>query len=128
MITLTQEMKDLIATQLSFVATVNPDRTPNLGPKGTMIVFDDQHLAFSELAVQQTWINLLNGSRIAVAVVDRATMRGFRFSGTPELVYSGERYDRAVALIRMPSPKAVVIIAVDKIDKLGFPYPDQPDS
>ena len=30
---LTQEMKDLIGAQQCFVATVNPDGTPNIGPK-----------------------------------------------------------------------------------------------
>lgn len=125
---ITQEMKHLIATQLCFVATINPDGTPDLGPKGTMIVFDDHHLAFGELTGHQTWTNLVNGSKAAVAVVDRQAMKGFRFDGTPELVTSGEDYDRAVAMIRLPAPRAVVKIRVDKIYPFRFPYPDQPDS
>ena len=44
---LTQEMKDLIGAQQCFVATVNPDGTPNIGPKRSTRVLDDDHLASS---------------------------------------------------------------------------------
>ncbi|MBK9940713.1 MAG: pyridoxamine 5'-phosphate oxidase family protein [Kouleothrix sp.] len=44
---LTPEMKRLLDEQrLGFVATVCPDGTPNLSPKGTTIVWDDDHLVF----------------------------------------------------------------------------------
>lgn len=43
---LNQEMKDMIAKQLSFVATTNPDGTPNIGPKQSVRVLDDEHLFF----------------------------------------------------------------------------------
>ncbi len=38
---LTQEMKDLTASQQCFVATVNADGTPNAGPKrSTRVILD----------------------------------------------------------------------------------------
>jgi hypothetical protein len=40
-------MKRVVEEQrLGFVATVCPDRTPNLSPKGTTAVWDDEHLVF----------------------------------------------------------------------------------
>ncbi|HEX6676706.1 MAG TPA: pyridoxamine 5'-phosphate oxidase family protein [Actinomycetes bacterium] len=45
-------MRRVVAEQrLGFVATVCPDGTPNLSPKGTVAVWDDQHLVFVVIAV-----------------------------------------------------------------------------
>ncbi len=125
MAVLTQEMKDLVAGFQCFVATVNPDGTPNVGPKRSTRVLDDEHLAFNEVTSKQTWSNVSNGSKVAIAVVDRETMRGFRFVGTPEIISSGPAYDQAVAIMRqrgMNSPlTAVVKVKVEKIFNLGMP-------
>ena len=32
---------------------------------------DDEHIAFSEVTANQTWKNVQNGTKIAIAVVDR---------------------------------------------------------
>jgi predicted pyridoxine 5'-phosphate oxidase superfamily flavin-nucleotide-binding protein len=120
---LTQEMKDLIGAQQCFVATVNPDGTPNIGPKRSTRVLDDEHLIFTEVTGNQTWRNVLRGSRVAIAVVDRETMKGFRFVGSPEPITSGEIFDGAVAVMRargiMAPVKGVVRMRVDGIYNLG---------
>lgn len=42
---LTPEIKEFVQkNKLGFVATVCPDGTPNLSPKGTTTVWDDEHL------------------------------------------------------------------------------------
>ena len=47
---LNSEMKRLVERQrLGFVATVCPDGTPNLSPKGTTAVWDDNHLVFADI-------------------------------------------------------------------------------
>jgi predicted pyridoxine 5'-phosphate oxidase superfamily flavin-nucleotide-binding protein len=122
---LTQEMRELIAAQQCFVATVNPDGTPNIGPKRSTRVLDDDHLAFTEATGNQTWRNVQAGSRVAIAAVDRETMKGFRFVGSPELITAGEIFDQSVAALRargiMAPVKAVVRIRVDGIYNLGIP-------
>jgi len=43
-------MKRVVEEQrLGFVATVCPDGTPNLSPKGTTAVWDDDHLVFANI-------------------------------------------------------------------------------
>jgi len=122
---LTQEMKDLVATQQCFIATVNPDGTPNVGPKRSTRVLDDEHLAFNEVTAKQTWSNIQHGSAVAIAVVDREKMRGFRFVGTAEVIDGGDAYDQAVAMMRqrgMMAPlTAVVKVKVERIYNLGMP-------
>ncbi len=125
---LTQEMKDLIASQKCFVATVNPDGTPNLGPKGSTRVLDDEHLAFNESSGKQTWTNLQSGSRVAIAVIDRETHVGFRFVGTPEVLTSGELYDQTTAARTRPGMRplrAVIKVKIDKIVSLSSANPGE---
>ena len=125
MATLTQEMKDLVAAQQCFIATVNPDGTPNVGPKRSTRVLDNEHLAFNEVTAKQTWTNVKNGSKVAIAVVDRESMRGFRFVGTPEPLTSGQVFEQAAEANRargiMAPLTAVVKVKVEKIFNLGMP-------
>lgn len=47
---LTPDMQRVVREQrLGFVATVCPDGTPNLSPKGTTTVWDDDHLIFANI-------------------------------------------------------------------------------
>lgn len=124
MATLTQEMKDLVRSQQCFVATVNADGTPNVGPKRSTRVLDDEHLAFTEITGNRTWTNVLNGSKLAIAVVDRDKSKGFRFVGTAEVLREGELFEQAAAAMQsrgLPAPKGVVKVKVEKIYNLGTP-------
>jgi uncharacterized protein len=122
---LNQEMKDLVAAQQCFIATVNPDGSPNVGPKRSTRVEDDEHLMFTEVTGAQTWRNVQRGSRVAIAVVDREKMKGYRFSGNPEIITSGEIVELAGAALRargiMAPVKGVVRIKIDRIHNLGIP-------
>ncbi len=122
---LSQEMKDLIAAQQCFIATVNPDGSPNIGPKRSTRVLDDEHVAFTEVTGNQTWRNVQRGSRVAIAVVDREHMKGYRFVGDPEIITTGEVFEQAGAALRargiMAPVKGVVSIRVDRIYNLGMP-------
>ena len=51
---LTDDMKNAIpAIRLCFVATVSPDGKPNLSAKGSLCVWDDDHLLFADIAFRQ---------------------------------------------------------------------------
>lgn len=84
---LTDEMKQLVAQQrLGFVATVNEDGTPNLSPKGTMVVLDDNHLLFGDIRSPGTVSNLQHNSVLEVNIVDPLSRAGFRFKGTARYI------------------------------------------
>ncbi len=47
---LSEDMKRVVLEQrLGFVATVTPDGRPNLSPKGTTTVLDDERLLFEDI-------------------------------------------------------------------------------
>ena len=45
---LTSEMRTIFEKRLAVIATASKYGTPNVGPKGSMYVFDDETLAYSE--------------------------------------------------------------------------------
>src|SRR5712675_1083408 len=87
---LTQDMKRIIEEQLlGFVATTAPDGTPNVSPKATFFVVDDQTIAFGEIRSPGTIRNLRTNSRIEINFVDPFARKGYRFAGTAIVVERG---------------------------------------
>ena len=74
---LTVDMKRVVEQQrLGFVATVCPDGTPNLSPKGTTAVWDDDHLIFANMRSPGTLANLRQNANVEVNVVDPFVRKG----------------------------------------------------
>ncbi len=97
---ITDDMQYIIGRAgLSFVATVCPDGTPNLSPKATLAVLDEDHLVFADIRSPQTIANLRQNPSVEVNVVDIFLRRGYRFKGRAELVESGPIYDRVTAAL-----------------------------
>jgi len=118
---LTQEMKEMIGTQQCFLATVSKAGVPNNAPKRSTRVFNDETLMFSEGTGGNTYRNILDGSRVAVAVVNREILDGYRFLGTPKVLSEGEIYEKSAEMslkAGMPKPKAVILIHIDEIHSL----------
>ena len=118
---LTQEMKDMVMTQQCFHATVSREGVPNNAPKRSTRVFDDETLIFTEGVGGTTWRNILDGSKVAAAVVNREILDGYRFIGTPEVITEGPLYEKAAEMslqMGMPKPKAVILIHIEEIHSL----------
>jgi predicted pyridoxine 5'-phosphate oxidase superfamily flavin-nucleotide-binding protein len=78
---LTPDMKRIIEEQhLGFVATADLDGTPNVSPKGTFIVLDDETIAFGEIRSPGTIRNLRANPRIEVNFAALAALRAPRGS------------------------------------------------
>jgi SAM-dependent methyltransferase len=132
---LTDEMqRTLREVRLGFVATVCPDGTPNLSPKGTTLAYDDEHLVFADLRSPQTLANLRANPAVEVNVVDQGTRRGWRFRGRGEIVGTGPRHDELVAWYREQGHElegradAFVLVRVDCAEELTSPAYDWGES
>jgi uncharacterized protein len=80
---LDHDMQRVVREQrLGYVASVGADGTPNLSPKGTLAVWDDEHLVFAHLYSAQTVANIEGGNAVVeVNVVDPILRKGYRFKG-----------------------------------------------
>ncbi len=90
MFKLTEEMKRVVSEQrLGFVATVGEDGTPNLSPKGTFLVMDDEHIIFGEIRSPNTVQNITDRPMMEVNFVDPFARKGFRAKGKATFVARG---------------------------------------
>jgi predicted pyridoxine 5'-phosphate oxidase superfamily flavin-nucleotide-binding protein len=118
---LTQEMKDMISTQQCFVGTVSKEGIPNVAPKRSTRVLNDETLIFNEVTGGATYKNLLDGSKVSIAVVNREVLDGYRFVGSVEVQDSGDLYEQAATMAEknnIRKPLAVVLVHIDEIHSL----------
>ena len=108
------------------VATASKDGQPNLAFKGSVMVWDKDHLAFWERAHGETLNHLRENPRIAAVYRNRAAGKAWRFWGVAELHEGGELRDKIMArtiqaeLDRDPERKGVaVLIRVDRVAGSG---------
>ncbi|HKC52393.1 MAG TPA: pyridoxamine 5'-phosphate oxidase family protein [Myxococcota bacterium] len=126
---LTADMKRVIEEQrLGFVATVCSDGTPNLSPKGTTAVWDDDHLVFANIRSPGTVANLRQNASIEVNVVDPLLRKGYRFKGVASLLESGPLYERAIAFYKSRGAanpiREVVLVRVQRARPIDSPAYD----
>jgi predicted pyridoxine 5'-phosphate oxidase superfamily flavin-nucleotide-binding protein len=106
---LTEDMRRVVLEQrLGFYATVDEDGSPNLSPKGTTYVWDDDHLFFADIRSPRTTQNIRRGSLVEINLVDPFVRKGYRFKG-PAVVHDPgtEIYDAAVERLREAGSKLV---------------------
>ena len=126
---LNSEMKRLVERQkLGFVATVCSDGTPNLSPKGTTAVWDDDHLVFADIHSPGSVSNLRHNPAVEINVVDQVLRKGYRFKGIARVLGDGALFDEIIAFFRkrgVSSPiKHIVVIQVERALPLVSPAYD----
>ena len=126
---LTDDMKRVVRQQrLAFVATVCADNTPNLSPKGTITVWDDDHLVFANIRSPGTVSNLQRNPAIEINVVDPMVRKGYRFKGAATVLEAGAQYEAVTAFFRARGVsnrfREVVVIKVEQALPLTSPAYD----
>jgi hypothetical protein len=129
---LTEDMKRVVSEQqLGFHATVCPDGSPNLSPKGSTRVWDDDNLFFADICSPQTVANIRAGSLVEVNVVDPFVRKGYRFKGPASIHGPGspifsEGINRLMASGSATSDRAntIVLIQVRSASPLISPVYD----
>ena len=118
---ITDEMKNLVDKQkLGFAATVSSDNTPNLSPKGTITVWDEEHLIFADIKSPKTMENLKQNPSVEINVVDPILRKGYRFKGTATILTDGDKYNKMIVRYKEQGVKSEInAIALIKVDTVG---------
>ena len=130
---LTEDMKRVVREQrLGYVATVCPDGSPNVSPKGTTTVWDDDHLVFADIRSPRTVANLKQNPAIEINVVDWFTRKGYRFKGIAIVIESGPLFDEVVSFYEQHTPvdaprriQTIVLVNVQRALALISPAYDR---
>jgi len=126
---ITEKIRKFVSQQkLGFVATVSPDGTPNLSPKGTISVLDENTLVFANIRSPQTIENLEKNPSIEINIVDLFSRRGYRFKGIAKIISDGEEYNKIILSYRQngiqTTIKSIVIVNVKQILEVTSPLYD----
>jgi predicted pyridoxine 5'-phosphate oxidase superfamily flavin-nucleotide-binding protein len=119
-VSIPKHVQEFLPGKMGWVATSSPDGTPNVTPKGTLRLLDDQHVMFADLFSLKTRQNLEKNPKVAVTVIDTASAKGYQLKGTAELISSGplfNRFDKELnqAMLALPPLKYVAKIAVESV-------------
>jgi predicted pyridoxine 5'-phosphate oxidase superfamily flavin-nucleotide-binding protein len=115
---LTKEMKTIFEKELAVIATASKDGIPNVGPKGSMYVFDDETLAYAEGTGEKTLRNLQENPKVAVMVVDREKAEGYQVKETAELLSNEDFFEQVAKRQeqrKRPRSQKVVKIRIEEI-------------
>ena len=115
---LTSEMKTMFEQELSVIATASKDGTPNVGPKGSLYVIDEETLVYAEGTGEKTLKNLQQNPRAAIMVVNRGKGDGYQIKGKAELLSAGDLYEQVAGKQeqrKRPRPKYAVKIKIEEI-------------
>jgi len=114
--------------KLGFVATVNSNNSPNLSPKGTVRVWDDENLIFADINSPRTIENLNNNNSIEINVVDPIKRKGFRFKGKGKIISDGALYDEIIDYYTKNGTKnkinSVVMVKINQVEEVISPLYD----
>ena len=132
---LTEDMKRLVTEQrLGFVATVCPDGTPNLSPKGTTAIWDDDHIVFADIRSPATVSNLRRNPSTEINVVDSMVRKGYSFKGVASVLTEGVLFEQIANFYRAKRNleggliRSVVLAKIDEAMPLISPAYDQGQS
>ena len=129
MVVITEEIENFVNFQkLGYVATVSNDNTPNLSPKGTIIVLDESHLVFADIQSPKTIENLEHNPSVEINVVDPFSRRGYRFKGIAEIISSGDKFNNIISHYKETgiknTIKCVVLVKIEKLSEVFSPLYD----
>jgi len=113
---ITTEIKDFLTLQkLGYVATVSSDGKPNISPKGTIIGWSSETLAFADIRSPDTMKNLIDNPNVEINVIDPLLRKGYLFQGEARILHDGTLYQEILNHYRQNGIKSPInsIILVD---------------
>jgi predicted pyridoxine 5'-phosphate oxidase superfamily flavin-nucleotide-binding protein len=136
MIKLTEQIRDVLNSALAdgtpcLVGTASRDGHPQISPKGSVIVFNDDTLAYWERSNRSSLNRLNENQHVTIYYRNPAKVKDFRagvirFYGDAKLVSSGPDRDKVWELIpeaeRKPDPEkkgAAVLVRLSSVEELS---------
>ena len=126
---ITQEIKDFLDLQkLGYVATVRSDGKPNISPKGTIIAWTSEVLAFADIRSPDTMKNLQNNPHVEINVIDPLLRKGYLFQGQARIIKDNSLYEEILTHYRekgIKSPiNSIVLVDVSDVSEVTSPLYD----
>ncbi len=126
---ITQKIKDFLDLQrLGYVATVGSDGKPNLSPKGTIIAWTSEVLAFADIRSPDTMKNLQSNPNVEINVIDPLLRKGYLFQGQARIIKDNSLYEEILTHYRKKGIKSpinsIVLVDVSDVSEVISPLYD----
>ncbi|QUC63903.1 pyridoxamine 5'-phosphate oxidase family protein [Nitrosopumilus sp. K4] len=126
---ISEQIKNFLNVQkLGFVASVSDGNSPNISPKGTIIGWDSDTLAFADIRSPDTMRNLEKNPLVEINVIDPLSRKGFLFKGKSRIIKNGKIFDDVLTHYRkagIQSPiNAIVLVNVTDVQDVISPLYD----
>ncbi|RGK19384.1 pyridoxamine 5'-phosphate oxidase family protein [Bifidobacterium longum] len=118
MAVITPEIKEFIKNNLGWITTVSKDGELDLGPKMSLFVLDDTHIAYHERTAGQHYENLKNGSPLVIAFANLEKKQGYRFRGNVVLHVDDDIYNEQVKVAEEKGTKKPAVIPVLEVTEI----------
>jgi predicted pyridoxine 5'-phosphate oxidase superfamily flavin-nucleotide-binding protein len=119
---LTQDIKDLIETnRIAYVATVDKNGAPNVSPKSTFSIMDDQSFVFAEIMSTRNRQKQLKKTKIALYFYSPEKNVGCQIKGNAEMLNSGELFEEMSEALKYFDRKANFVVKVN-VEEI-YPWP-----
>lgn len=116
---LTPEVKKIISEfGPALIATASKEGKPNVSPKGSFRVLDDEHVIFANIASPRTISNLKQNPQLTALILDRSTRKGCRIWGKAEILDSGDLFNSLSAEFAPQGMKVKHVVKV-KVEELA---------
>ena len=130
---LKQHINGAFPANVCLVGTVGKDGFPNVSPKGSVLVLDDETLAYWERSKRKAWDNVQNGSKVVIYFRNpelRQTLLPAgaiaRFYGTATVHESGairdQVWDKVIEPEKKPDPEkkgAAIVVKIERAEHLN---------
>ena len=120
MVNIPKEVQAFLPGKMGWVATATKAGQPNVTPKGSLKLLDDQHVIFADLFSLKTRQNLQENPQVAVTVIDPATATGYQIKGRAEMLTSGPLFEEMASHLKgspkgLPAMQYLVKITVEAV-------------
>ncbi len=110
---LSEEAKKIISEYgPALIATASKAGKPNVSPKGSFRVLDDEHVIFANIASPRTMANLKENPQLTAIMLDRSSRKGCRIWGKAEILGSGDLFDSFSAELAQRGTKVKHVVKV----------------
>ncbi len=114
--------------KLGYVATVTVDGKPNISPKGTIIAWTSEVLAFADIRSPDTMENLKNNPNVEINVIDPLLRKGYLFKGQTRIIKDNSLYKEILSYYRKKGIKSpinsIVLVDVSDVSEVTSPLYD----
>ena len=118
---LTEEARKIIGEfGPALIATASKQGKPNVSPKGSFRVLDDEHVVFANIASPRTMANLKENPQLTAIMLDRSSRKGCRIWGKAEILDSGELFNSLSAEFAPQGIKVKSVIKVTVAEVVTF--------